>query len=202
MATTERTEMVQALRTAFPDAKSMPDDVKKFIDKYEVQNSKQITTEMHRATTTMGKARKTLHGLLDAKAKHRTAWLRHLRALLETLQKQVDASETQQKDYQDRINAARREVQTSRRTLQRLNAQAAEAALPETLIEEEDVETVNIDGEDRDLKEQVTILLNKCLKASDLESIDILSDEEDMAASPVLKRPRSREPGLSDVRSS
>ena len=119
MATTERTEMVQALRTAFPDAKSMPDDVKKFIDKYEVQNSKQITTEMHRATTTMGKARKTLHGLLDAKAKHRTAWLRHLRALLETLQKQVDAFETQQKDYQDRINAARREVQTSRRTLQR-----------------------------------------------------------------------------------
>ena len=116
---------------------------------------------------------------------------------METLQKQVDAFETQQKDYHARIQTAHKEVQISRRTLQRLNAQAAEADIPEAVIEEEETnnEAIPVDGDDVDLREQVGNLLQMCLKKSDEDMIEIPSEDEDNAPAP--KRQRSRDHGRS-----
>ena len=193
---TEKAEIIQTLRSAYPDPKLMPDDVKKLVDKYDVQTNKQLTAEMHRTTTQLGKARKTLHSLQDAKTKHRTAWLRHLKNLLETLQKQIESFDTQQKDYHDRIQAAYKDVMISRRTLQRLNAQASEAALPAASIGDDEDEVTSVDGEENELRDQVHKLLQQCTKASAKEAVSLLSDEEDMdEMPPTSKRLRSREPG-------
>ena len=73
-----------------------------------------------------------------------------------TLKKQMDTFDEQQKDYADRIQSARKEIQISRRTLQRLNSQAAEAALPLAEVEdEEQMEMSNPDAEENKLRDQV-----------------------------------------------
>eukprot|EP00435_Cladocopium_sp_Y103_P041293 s1260_g11.t1 len=200
MTAEERAEVISALRTAYPNQSEMPANIKKLVDKYDVQTTQQLTKNMHRTTDSIKKARQMLHKLQDAKINHRKSWLRHLSTLMETLGKQIEAFENQQKDYQDRIQTSRKELQTSRRSLQRLNVQAAEAAIPEAVIEEEDQpEPQQQDAEESELRSQVNVLLRKCIKATaNKEMIEILSEAEedgvDMVG-PLVKRPRSREPG-------
>ena len=124
---------------------------------------------------------------------------------MKTLEKQIEAFETQQKDYQDRIQKSRREIHISRRNLQRLNSQAAETAIPEIAIEEEEsIEPPLQDAEEAELRQQVSKIMRKCFKTSNVkDTIDLNSDEEDdmVVESHTLKRPRSCEPGSGDATS-
>ena len=201
MGSEAQSEMVQALRTAYTDqAKEMPDHVKKLVDKYEHKNTEQLRKEMHRTTDTISQARKLLHQLQDAQVTHRKSWLKHLTSLMTTLGKQMEAFETQQKDYQERILRSRREIHISRRNLQRLNAQASETTIPEVPIEDEEPTELSLqDAEESELRHQVSKVLKKCFQIStDKEAIEIGSDEEDDMDITIqtLKRPRSREPGF------
>ena len=199
MTAAETAEMMTALRTAYSDPQDMPDHVKKMVDKYENKSTEQLRKEMHRTTDTISKARKLLHQLQDARSKHRKSWLTHLGNLAKTLEKQIESFETQQKDYQDRIQKSKREIQISRRNLQRLNAQAAETAIPEMTIEDdEQVEPPLQDAEEAELRQQLHKIMRHCFKTSAVkDTIDIESeDEEDLAMEGhTLKRPRSCEPG-------
>jgi len=125
--------------------------------------------------------------------------LTHLGNLAKTLEKQIESFETQQKDYQDRIQKSKREIQISRRNLQRLNAQAAETAIPEMTIEDdEQVEPPLQDAEEAELRQQLHKIMRHCFKTSAVkDTIDIESeDEEDLVMEGhTLKRPRSCEPG-------
>jgi len=118
---------------------------------------------------------------------------------MNTLEKQIEAFENQQKDYQDRIQKSRREIQTSRRALQRLNSQAAETAVPEVTIEEDEPSEPPLqDAEEAELRSQVNKILKKCCRASTAKEAIELSDEEveEMDLEPHKhKRPRSCEPG-------
>eukprot|EP00435_Cladocopium_sp_Y103_P013959 s985_g3.t1 len=199
MTAEERAEMIQALRAAYPRQEDMPAYAKKIVDKYDIQTTQQLTKAMHRTTDSIKKARQMLHKLQDAKVRHRKSWLKHLGALMETLEKQVESFDNQQKDYQERIQNSKKELQISRRSLQKLNSQAAEAAIPEAVLEDEEppVEPHQQDAEEAELRTKVNSLLRKCLKASaPRETVEIPSDEEEMEMAPTSKRPRSREPGF------
>ena len=198
MAVEERAEMMQALKTAYPDPQERPDHVKKIVDKYDVKTTEQLRKEMHRTTDSISKARKLPHQLQDARTKHRKSWLKHLTNLATTLEKQVEAFDHQQKDYQERIQRSRKEIQISRRALQRLNVQAAETAIPEVTIEDDNqVEPPSQDAEEAELRSQVSQILRKCFKASSTstakDTIELLSDDEGEVEmdSPRMKRPRS-----------
>ena len=201
MTAEETAEMMTALRTAYTDSQEMPDNVKKMVDKYEIKTTEQLRKEMHRTTDSISKARKLLHQLQDARSKYRKSWLSHLSNLMKTLEKQIEAFETQQKDYQERIQKSRREIQSSRRILQRLNSQAAETTIPEvTIDEEETAEPPLQDAEEAELRTQVTKILKKCCRASAVKDAIELSDEDDdlMIEPQKLKRPRSSESGPGD----
>ena len=61
--------------------------------------------------------------------------------------------------------------------------------------DEEQSDTVDVDNDETNLREQVNALLKQCLKSSNPEDIEILSDgDEDMR---VPKRQRSRDHGAS-----
>lgn len=192
---------MQALKETYADKQEMPESIKKMVKKYDVKTTEQLTKEMHKASTSIGQSRKLLHQLQDAKTKHRKSWLKHVTTLMSTLEKQYEAFETQQKDYQDRIQKSRCDTQASRRTSQRLNVQAAEAAIPEIVIEEDDtIEPPLQDAEEMELRGQENRMLQTCLKASNVkETADLQSEEEDNEMGeieiPASKRPRSCEPG-------
>lgn len=119
---------------------------------------------------------------------------------METLEKQVEAYESQQKDYDKRIANTKRETQGARRELQRFNAQAATDQKREVQpIKEEEHQEPVIDVEENDLRNQVQDLLGRCLKKTEA-AIDLLSEEEepmDESSERTAKRPRSFDQSLS-----
>jgi len=189
-------ELAQALREAYPDLNAMPDNARKALIKAEVRSTKQIEADMYRATTTQGNSRRTLHKLQEAKTKHRTTWLKHLKTIMESLSRQMVAYDEQQEDYTVRIATIRKDIQITRRDIQRLNTQAALAALPETPLEDDVEQDVNVemDQEEATLRKEVNELLQNCLKANNKEPIEIKSEEEDEAMGRTAKRPRSKDP--------
>lgn len=109
---------------------------------------------------------------------------------METLEKQVEAYESQQKDYDERIANTKRETQGARRELQRFNAQAAT---------DQKREVQPIEEEERHLRNQVQDLLGRCLKKTEA-AIDLLSEEEepmDESSERTAKRLRSFDQSLS-----
>ena len=153
MSVQKNAKMMQALKETDADKQEMPESIKKMVKEYDVKTTEQLTKEMHKASTSIGQSRKLLYQLQDTKIKHRKSWFKHLTTLMSTLEKQYEAFETQQKDYQDRIQKSRRDTRESCRTLQRLNVQAAEATIPETVIEEDDtIEPPLQDAEEMELR--------------------------------------------------
>lgn len=191
-------ELAQALRDAYPDPKTMPDNAKKALTKAEYKTAKQIENGMHKATALQGTSRRNLHKLQEAKVKHRTAWLKHLKVVMETLNKQMVSYDEQQAEYDTRITSASRDIQVARREIQKLNALAAHASLPETPIEEDvEPDAQTMDQEELSLRSEVNELLQASLRASgQTGAIEIKSEDEDeeMEEQRTSKRPRSKDP--------
>jgi hypothetical protein len=192
--------MVKELREAYPDEDEMPEGVRKMMEKYDPQSGRQLTSAMHKATKALGKSRDNLKKFQEARTKHRSRWLVHLKALMETLSQQVDAFEKQQKDYTTKILDMQRSIQATRRDLQKLNVQAAadnKLEIPSTLAKDEHNMDQVVDVEEDSLRAQVQDLLNKCLKHSNpADAVGIHSDGEEMDTSTERssKRQRSTEP--------
>eukprot|EP00435_Cladocopium_sp_Y103_P012614 s492_g3.t1 len=166
-------EMARDLREQYPDAAEMPEGVRKVLEKHEVWTGKQLTSAMLRVSKAVGNAQDDLRKLQDAKVKHRSTWLKHLKALVGTISKQLDSFDKQQDDYSQKIRATRNKIQVHRREMQRLNAQAAadnRADLQANLGEEEANPEIVVDVEEASLRTQVTDLLAKCLKQTEVEA--------------------------------
>eukprot|EP00435_Cladocopium_sp_Y103_P007231 s2370_g2.t1 len=190
-------ELAHALREAYPDPKEMPDYARKALEKAEVRTTQQINADMLKSTTSLGDSRSLLQKLNEAKTKHRNSWLKHLKLVMESLEKQMNAFDAQQEEYASRINDTQKRITILRRDVQRLNQHAAHASIPEIpLAEDHNVDTAELDSEEITLRSQVGDLLQKCLKASGRgEAIEIKSEEEDdEAMAPSSKRQRSIDP--------
>lgn len=127
--------------------------------------------------------------------------MKHMKSLIETLTKQVEAFDTQQKDYSNKIRTAQQNIQNARCDLQKLTAEAAADRTidqQEAAVEEEEHKIAAVDVEEDALRTQVHELLAKCMKTADRSIVvDIPSDEEgamDTSTERASKRPRSVEP--------
>ena len=72
-------ETVAALRKAYPEEESRPEDVAELIERTEKDLAKSITTNIHASTRAVSRAQKTLAEAMEAKKKHRTAWMEYLK---------------------------------------------------------------------------------------------------------------------------
>ena len=195
--TADKYEMAQALRDAYPDPKNRPENVRRALIKAEQNTSKHLTSALHRNTDVLDKTRSMLRQLQEAQHKHRQAWLRHLKQVMESFEKQMNAFDDQQADYQQRITNGRRTINVSRRELQRLNAQASTASVPETILDDDvdDEALPSFDQEEKELRSQVGEILQKCMKlAEPTEAVEIASDDDMDDVKHVPKRHRSQDP--------
>ena len=148
--------------------------------------------EDHKSTAALGRARKQLQELQEAKAQHRAKWVQHLNASLDAWQKQTEGFDKQQVQYSTMIQQATIELHAARNSIQQLNAKAAQDRNLESLLEEapaEHPDAALVDGEEKKLRERMKDVLSKAAKAAlpAAEVVDLVG-----SGSPV--RPRSTEP--------
>ena len=195
--------MAEALKEAYPDEGSRPQNVKDMIEKAERDAVKDVTKGLHSATKALSRAQKTLAEALDAKQKHKAQWAKHVSDAIQTWQNHLQNFRTQQKSFQDVTNKAKRDIEMARSTIQILNAKAASTGLATAtplapkLEAEESSET---DKEEEKLKQSMQKVLQQCAQSlgldlgqsSQREVQEIKSDDEEVP--PAAKRPRSLEP--------
>lgn len=120
----EHKELLAAVRSAFPDQTKMPIAIREAVEKTTTQSSKQLTTDLHRAAAAIGKARRAIQEIQEAKLKHRTMWASHFQEALTAWQQQIQAFNNQQTEYGHKLCKAQADLQTANDWLQELNIQA------------------------------------------------------------------------------
>lgn len=87
--TATNNELVAALSKAYGSREQMPADVQELVDRAAQQSSKNITKELHSETSNLGRAKKALVEILEARKQHRQAWTQHLRDAIALWNKQL-----------------------------------------------------------------------------------------------------------------
>ena len=166
----------------------------------QVRNQEHLRKDMHRTTDTISQARKLLHQLQDAQVKHRKSWLKHLTTLMTTLGKQVEAFETQQKDYKDRIQKSRREIQIFPQESSAFEmCKPRKQRFPEVAIEDGRADRTPLqDAEEVELRSQDLQAVFSCYvpQGCHRDPVSQTTRTTWICLSKTLKRPRSREPGF------
>ena len=194
-------ELVQALRDSYPDHATMPSKVREVLDRQTTVSTKQLNTDMRKATGILVKARNNLKSLQENRAKHRHSWLQHLSSTLKTWTEHMTSYDQQQKEFHNMIRAAKRELAAARAAVQELNQQAGKVSAADSDQEEvgpKEAETVIKDEEA--LRTQTNGLLAQCVQgASSTAKIEVDGDMDVQAISdsdtekPASKRARSAE---------
>ena len=198
------TELMMAIRRAFPDSQSMPSELRDAMEKSESVATKMLTQELHRATTSMGKAQKAYKELQDAKERHRMQWLQHMETSLKAWKQQMEGYDKKQQDFVEAIQKAKKDMDASHVLIQNLNAKAAGKPPPPP-----QAETIELDGpedlshiadkEERKLRRSLQHILAECATKSGtkpvMDEFIIASDDEKQDKENTTKRQRSDTPG-------
>ena len=207
----QKREVIQALKTAYPESSNIPQDTKDLIqkleqeiEKLEKENSKATTKNLHTATTSLGKAQKALTETLEAKRAHRQRWTSHVTDAAKVWETQLHEYRQQQSAFQEIIAKSRRDIENARNVIQVLSAKATQATLasipPITPISAE-TEDLTGDGEQETeaVQQQLQQTLLNCatslgveLTATKNAPMETEQEEEDPDKS--KKRLRSLEP--------
>ena len=201
-------EFVAALRKAYPDAESTPDDVTALIERTEKDLAKTITTNIHANTRALSKAQKALSEAMEARKKHRTAWMEYLKEGLQAWEKSLEGYRRQQAVLQEAAAKARQDIAAARKAIE-TNAKAAvdpttlkSAATSAVKEEQEDVSQEDtVDQEEDKLRSTLQGVLNACASSLGMrpdgekmaETAQEISDSEDEGRN--AKRPRSKDAG-------
>ena len=195
-------ELVAALAKAYPDREQMPADVRELLDKANQHTSRSITKDLHTETSNLGKAKKLLQEVSEAKRAHKQAWTRHLADSIELWQKQLAEYNQQQSLLAERESKAARDIQAANMAIQSLNQQAAGSgtilqAVPEPLPPANPELTPTKDKEIIELQKRLQQCLGECAVATGVKPLREKIVEEVMASDDeenAKKRQRSQEP--------
>lgn len=114
-----------AIRAAYPDPAKIPAAFKEILERTEKTSIKNVKSELHRATNSLYKARNLLVSTQDARAQHQRAWCSHLQQAIQSWHKQQGLYEAQQKEYLQKMAAAKEEIQQAQATIDTLNKQVS-----------------------------------------------------------------------------
>ena len=89
-------ELAAAIRKAYPDVNHIPSEIREVLEKTDSLAGKQLTQELHRATTALGKAQRSVKELEDGREKHRLQWLSHVKDSLQMWEQQLQDYEARQ----------------------------------------------------------------------------------------------------------
>ena len=117
---TSQQELVAALRKAYVDA-PMPPEVKELVEKHESSGTRQITKDLHSATTLLGRAQRALKDAQQQRQTHRNAWLAHLTESMQLWEGQLEEFKRRQMALREAEQKASQDIASARSTIQQLN---------------------------------------------------------------------------------
>jgi len=185
-------DLVLALKKAFPETASIPPALREAMEKVESSGTRQITKDLHAATSALGRARKAHQEAHDARAKLRGSWMKHLQESLRAWESQLDSYRLNMAKLQDAEAKALQEVSNAKRTIQQLNSHAEGAGVEETAALE-DMPDASSDKEEEKLRVQLQEAMTTCLSSvgvSAKKEVEEISDGDEENTS---KRPRASE---------
>ena len=192
-------ELLAAVAKAFPDKSQMPEELRDLVEKANLQSSKSITKDLHSATSSLGKSKKLLQEVVEAKKAHKQAWTRHLSESLELWQKQLQDFTQQQAMLAEKENKAIRDIQLANKSIQNLNLQAAGTEGPMNVSTLEPAPPANPDlstqkdKEMIDLQKKLQKCFGECMVATGLkEAKDLVEEIADSEDDEEKKRKRQK----------
>ena len=194
-------EVLSALKKMYPDPAQMPSELRAAVEKTEAQSSKQVTRDLHSATSQLGRAKKSLADSKEARSKHRKAWFTYLAECATVWKEQQVAFSEREQLLRAQEEKSRLEiVQITSQIQQLTNKNVAESGLGATspaIPPVEAQEGQEDEVEEKKLKEAAQVALQLCLTSvkEETETIMVESDKDDPeGANPPAKRPRSVDP--------
>ena len=195
-------DLIQALKKAYQDTSNMPQGVREALDRMDISDTRQITKDLHAATTALGKARRTHQEAAESRRQLRAAWLQHLAESASAWESQLGNFRKSMAQLQDQEARALQEVSSAQKAIQLLNSQGgkeAQATDEQQLAESQDATALAsaMDAEEEALRKRVHQTMKQCLVASggELRDVQEISDEENKDSLNPAKRPRSVDPG-------
>ncbi len=192
---TQMTDLVTALKKAYPDGSELPPGVKEALEKCDQAGQRQITRDLHSATTALGKARKALKEAAEAKKSLRNSWTQHLRESITMWETQLDQFRRSLNQLQEAEMKATADIAAAQKAIQSLNKDAEF----ETVEKEEP--TAKQEKEEIDLQKQLHMALTSSAAAIGITleapTEIVISDTENPDGNHAAKRPR--QPALGEA---
>ena len=199
-AVNSSSEVITALRKLYPDPAQMPSDLRTAVERTEAQTSRQVTRDLHTATSQLGRAKKSLAEAKEARGQHRKAWFAFLAECATTWREQQKAYVDHEQVLKSQEEKARLEIVTITNQIQQLTSKnvtdsgldLANSSSPPSLPPEA-AEVVEEDLEEKQLRLSAQNALKECLGTVKEENEAILVDSEEEEGR-AGKRQRSEEP--------
>ena len=187
-------ELVNALKKAFPESATMPQPLRDALGRAELQGTRQITKDLHAATSALGRAKRAHIEAHEARKQLKQGWMKHLQESIQAWESQLDTYRANLAKLQDAEAKALQEVSVAKRTIQQLNSQSEGAVMDETAPVEETTELLQ-DKEEEKLRQQLQDTMRSCLSTVGISKADILeiSDDDGKEGNDGKKRPRPAE---------
>lgn len=173
----------------------MPAAIREVVERTSIMTSKQLIADLHKAAAALGKSRKAVKELQDAKLKHRSMWASHLQEALTAWQSQIQAFNAQQADYTQKLCKAQADLQSANDWIHELNIQA-KAMDVKPLEESGEVSELQepVELQPEHIQEQLKLKLEECVKLTGIanKAIDLTEEaQDDKKAEHDRKRARS-----------
>ena len=159
------------------------------LDKAEVTDVRQVTKELHAATSALGRSQRALREAGEAKAHLKKSWLKHLEESVLSWEAQLDQFRATQAQLQDAEAKAAQDLASAQKMINALSAQAK----GELNVEMPAVEIVDGQQEDQEaakLQAKMQGVLANCLQAAGVEIIKIEDSEGENTGETKPKRAR------------
>ena len=185
-AVTSSTEVITALRKIYPDPAQMPSELRTAVEKTEAQTSRQVTRDLHTATSQLGRAKKSLAEAKEARGQHRKAWFAFLVECANTWREQQKAYADHEQVLKSQEEKARLEIVTITNQIQQLTSKNVTDSGLDVLttytppaLPPEPAEALEEDLEERQLRLSAQNALTACLGTVKEEGEAILVDSEE-----------------------
>lgn len=197
----EKQELLDHLRKAYPDPASMPEETKQLIAKTEQETGRMGIKSLHQATKHLGKVKKHLGEVADQRRAHRSLWMAHLSSGIKLWERQLEDYRKHQATLTELAGKARSEISATSRIIQQLSSATAggSQAPPPLQAEAEEVPEDQVDKEEETLRKQLQGILQNCASSLGLDFeaqkfVEIQDAEGTDEEAQRSKRPRALEP--------
>ena len=190
-------DLVSALKKAFPEPSAMPQQLREAYERAESNGVRQITKDLHAATSALGRARKAHQEASESRKLLKQGWMRHLQESLKAWESQLDSYRANMAKLQDAEAKALQEVSLAKKMISQLNTKTEAPPLEESTLLE-DTSDPTQDKEEEKLRTQLQDTMTACLSTVGVKKEDVLEiSDEEVKEGETKKRQRPTEHGSS-----